>query len=122
MNVLIPSAVDEWGPRCLEHAPLQRRGRTVAIPLQPLWTCYDCNIEILPILLLENAQDKRKTLIIDVPYSHDRKREQCATCHKRGNSVYLVTCDMCNLTMVLYNGPVWNDYDRNNSCASIQRL
>ena len=64
-----------------------------------MWTCYGCNIKILPNFLLDISQDKSecKSSTAESPVSNGRSREQCATCHKVGNSVHLVTCDVCNL-------------------------
>ena len=53
-------------PKCANLIPTNI-AHMQSLNILHLWTCYDCNIEILPILLLENAQDKRKTQIIDGP-------------------------------------------------------
>lgn len=79
-------------PKCANLSPTNI-SHMQSLNILHSWSCYDCNIEILPISLLNSVQDKCK--IADTG-TYCRKREHCTTCGKIGNSIHLVSCEMCN--------------------------
>ena len=64
------------------------------------WFCHDYNMGIFPCLHTTDLQARsncKAKLPVVAGSDYDRKREHCATCNKIGNSVHLVTCELCDL-------------------------
>ena len=60
------------------------------------WTCFECNVQTFPWFALVN-NNAFETPVSKVSSDRNRKRDYCNTCHKLGNSLLLVTCELCNL-------------------------